>query len=122
MITQKVIETLYKRYCKRPKSTDDLNIALLFEGVHPMHDVAIEDENVVVNSVEDRSPFHRIPLALIHAIVEFEEYVAIVLHSTVIFLSRIDNIQPVSIHLKPIKLSLKDRFFTNLTRTSCAVY
>ena len=42
MITKKVIDTIYKRYKKRPKSTDDLNIALLFEGVHPGHGVEID--------------------------------------------------------------------------------
>lgn len=63
MITKKVIDTIYKRYKKRPKSTDDLNIALLFEGVHPGHGVEIDGNDLLVNSVPEQSPFHVIPLS-----------------------------------------------------------
>lgn len=116
MITKKVIDTLYKRYSKRPNSADDLNIALLFESAHPVHGIVIEDERVVINSVEDNSPFHRIPLKLIHSIVEFDEAVAIILHSSIIFLSRYDSDTPVSVHLKPLKPSIKDRFLGILSK------
>lgn len=107
MITKKVIDTIYKRYNKRPKSTDDLNIALLFEGVHPGHGIEIDGNNLVVNSVPEQSPFHEIPLSAVHAIIEFEEHVAIVLHSSILFLNR--NSEGVSVHIKPFKPSLKDK-------------
>lgn len=116
MITKKVIDTLYKRYSKRPKSTDDLDIALLFESVHPQHDILIDNEEIVINSVDSNSPFHRIPLPLVHAIVEFDETVAIVLHSSIIFLSKVENENPVSIHLKPIKTSFTERLFRKIKR------
>lgn len=109
MITKKVIDSLYKRYGKRPDSTDELNIALLFEAAHPVHDIVIENERVIINSVGSDSPFHSIPLKLIHAIVEFDEAVAIVLHSSIIFLSRQESDHPVSVHLKDLKPSLKER-------------
>lgn len=107
MITKKVIDTIYKRYGKRPKSPDDLNVALLFEGVHPGHGVEIDGNLVRVNSVPEQSPFHEIPLSAVHAIIEFEEHVAIVLHSSILFLNR--NNEGVSVHIKPFKPSLKER-------------
>lgn len=107
MITKKVIDTIYKRYNKRPKSTDDLNVALLFEGVHPGHGIEINGNMLVVNSVPAQSPFHEIPLTAVHAIIEFEEHVAIVLHSSILFLNR--NSEGVSVHIKPFKPSLKEK-------------
>lgn len=107
MITKKVIDTIYKRYNKRPKSTDDLNVALLFEGVHPGHGIEINGNMLVVNSVPAQSPFHEIPLTAVHAIIEFEEHVAIVLHSSILFLNR--NSEGVSVHIKPFKPTLKEK-------------
>lgn len=107
MITNKVIETIYKRYKKRPKSTDDLNVALLFEGVHPVHDIEIDGNLLRINSIPKQSPFHEIPLSAVHAIIEFEEHVAIVLHSSILFLNRYN--EGVSVHIKPFKPTLKER-------------
>lgn len=74
-----------------------------------MHDVSVDIENdtMEIGSVDPTSPFHAIPLGRIHAIVPFEEWVAIVLHSSIIFLNK--NNRQVSIHIKEPKLSLWDR-------------
>jgi len=109
MITKEVIKTLYKQYAKRPKSTDCLDIAMLFDTVGPMHDISvdIDTDELVIGSIDAKSPFHRILLGHIHAIVPFEEWTAVVLHSSVIFLNRIDT--RVSIHLKPPTPTLAER-------------
>ncbi|MDO4319060.1 MAG: hypothetical protein Q4C34_00655 [Bacteroidales bacterium] len=109
MITKEVIRTLYKQYPKRPKSVDCLDVALLFDSVGVMHDVSIDiDSNdLLIGSIDARSLFHRIPLAHIHAIVPFEEWTAIVLHSSIIFLNKKST--KVSVHLKPPTSSLTER-------------
>ena len=87
MITQKVIDQLYKTYRKPPACADDLDIGILFEHLILFHDIAIDDHaNLIINSLPESSPFHTIPLSHIHAIVEFENKVAIVLHASIIFL------------------------------------
>lgn len=102
MITRKVIQTLYKKYRKLPESPDYLDMALLFEYASRHHNVAIDMEgpvdSLVIRSIDPDSPFHRIPLERIHAIVPFEEWVAIVLHSSIIFLNR--NSNRVSVHVR----------------------
>ncbi len=50
---------------------------------------------------------HRIPLNRVHAIVEFEEWVAIVLHSSIIFLSKRSS--KVNVNVRMEKPSLFDR-------------
>ncbi len=111
MITNQVIETLYKKYRKLPESPDCLDIPLLFDSTAGFHNVSIDMESdvdsLIINSIDVASPFHRIALDKIHAIVPFEEWIAVVLHSSIIFLNR--KSPKVSIHIRVQKPTLSDR-------------
>ena len=109
MITKEVIQTLYKKYPKRAKSVDCLDIALLFDSVGTLHDINVDLDSgkIIIGSVDDKSIFRSIPLAHIHAIVPFEEWIAIVLHSSIVFLNRKST--KVSVHLKPLTPSFADK-------------
>lgn len=110
MITQKVIDTLYKTYRKRPASADELDIGLLFEIPVEHHDIEIDDNaNLLINSLPQFSPFRKLSLSRINAIVEFENKVAVVLSSSIIFLNKNDN--KSFIHIREEKMSLIDRIF-----------
>lgn len=110
MITQKVIDQLYKTYRKPPLSADDLDIDLLFTHLFEFHDVAIDDNaNLLLNSLPAGSPFRKIPLSHIHAIVEFESKIGIVLHSSIIFLNKNDSRS--NIHIKIPKESILRKIF-----------
>ena len=45
MITKQVINTLYKKYRKLPKSPDCLDFALLFDYVAEYHNITIDLED-----------------------------------------------------------------------------
>lgn len=107
MINKKVIDAIYKKCKKRPASPDELNIPLLFEKLPEETMIEVDGNDIVINSVDSWSPFHRIPVNHIHAILEFDEAVAIVLHSSIVFLSK-DN-GAMHVHLKEMKPSLLDR-------------
>ena len=109
MITKEVINTLYKKYPKRAKSVDCLDIALLFGAGGILHNlnVDIDQSKIIIGSVDEKSIFRTIPLSHIHAIVPFEEWTAIVLHSSIIFLNKLSP--KVSVHLKPLNPSFTDR-------------
>ncbi|MCC8176799.1 MAG: hypothetical protein LUC85_01895 [Bacteroidales bacterium] len=107
MITKKVIQSIYKKYRRRPESVDDLNIGLLFERSLEPHHITIHDGAIVIGTIEPLSPFHEIPLDRVHAIVEFDRHVAIVLHSSIIFLKK--HSEAVSVDIKMPKLTLFDR-------------
>lgn len=111
MITRKVIESLYKKYKKAPASPDCLDIPLLFECASENHNVTIDIDGTVdrliIRSIDPDSPFHSIPLDRIHAIVPFEEWVAIVLHSSIIFLNRKSS--KVSVHVRMEPETFTDR-------------
>ena len=80
MITRQVIQTLYKKYSRRPASPDCLDMPLLFDSAGH-HNIVIDMDGpvdmLVINSIDPASPFHNIPLNRIHAIVPFEDWVAI---------------------------------------------
>ena len=113
MITEKVINSLYKTYKNRPESPDELDVCLLFEKLLEHHDIEIDDNGyLVINSMPAGSPFQKIKLTRIHAIVEFENKIAIVLHSSIIFLSKTDS--KSHIHIRQTKSSLLDKIFGKL--------
>lgn len=108
MITDSVIKEIYKKFSKRPSSIDELNMVPLFEAAHKSHGIGIEDDKIIIGSFTRNSIFRSIPLKNVNAILEFENHIAIVLHSSIIFLSKNDN--GSYIHFKPVELSLWDKF------------
>lgn len=109
MITKQVIDSVYRKYRKLPKSTDCLDFGLLFDGVAQLHGIVIDAEadELVIDSLGTNSPFHRILLSRVHAIVPFDEWVAIVFHSSIVFLNK--KSAKASIHLKPHRPGLWER-------------
>ena len=107
MVTKKVIDSIYKSCKERPESPDELDIALLFNEVADRHAIQIDEGWLTINSIPRQSPFHRIALSRIHAILEFEDKIAIVLHSSIIFLNKEDA--TVDVHIRQEKPSLLDR-------------
>lgn len=109
MITREIVNKLYKKYAKAPKSTDMLNMPLLFDCATEFHGVYVDPDTnaLVISSIDPASPFHSIPLRHIHAIVPFEEWVAIVLHSSIIFLNKKNS--KVAVDIKALKPSFMDR-------------
>lgn len=116
MITRNVIQTLYKKYRKLPESPDCLDMPLLFECA-AWHNINIDMDgpvdSLVIGSIDPASPFHRIPLERIHAIVPFEEWVAVVLHSSIIFLNRKSSRVSVHVRTEPPSLWEKIMDFFN---------
>ena len=107
MITKEVIDNIYKQCKSRPSSPDTLDLKLLFQYAIVNHSIFVDDSNLVIDSVSPDSPFHSIPLDNIHDILDFENAIAVVLHSSIIFLSKHDD--AVHVHLRMQKPSLHDR-------------
>lgn len=109
MITRDIVNRIYKKYKKGPKSADMLDMAVLFDGAREHHKVHIDPEanELRINSLDPTSPFHSIRLGNIHAIVPFKEWVAIVMHASIIFLNRTSP--KVAVDVKRVKPTLWDR-------------
>lgn len=109
MITRTLIKDLYKKYKKPPKSVDLLNLALLFDYASRHHDIYIdpEAEELHIGSIDPDSPFHKLSIPRINAIVPFEQWIAIVMPASIIFLNR--NSNEVAVDIKDIGPSILDR-------------
>lgn len=109
MISEKNISDLYRKYSRRPKSPDELDFALLFESVPDEQAFKVDGTALIINALEPESPFHRIPLKCIHSIVNCGDSVAIVLHSSIIFINK--ETGRVNVHINFRDRSLLQRIF-----------
>lgn len=108
MITKKVIDELYRKYRRRPDSIDSLDIPLLFEHAPDNHDLQIDaDGNLIIGSIDERSPFREIALRNVNGITHFDDTLAIVLHSSILFLNKHD--QGVNVHIRTEQPSIWER-------------
>ena len=107
MINNKTIEAIYKKYNRLPASLDEIEIPLLFEAAHEDHAIEIKGHDLIINSLEPWSPFHTIDLYRVHALLNFDDYIAVVLHSSIIFISK--HSDEVKVHIKELKPSFVDR-------------
>ena len=101
MVTKKVIDTIYRQFNHPPQSVDELNIGLLFDYAIENHGIVIDENDLYIGSVDPKSPFAVLPLDRIHEIVEFDDVIAIVLHSSIIFLNKHNSDVNVHIRISP---------------------
>ena len=109
MITRENINEIYRKYKKTPASVDELNIAALFDETALHHDIMIDpdDNTITFGSIDAKSPFHKLPMDRINAILGFDEWVAVVMHSSILFLNRKST--KVVVDIKTIEPSLGER-------------
>ena len=107
MITGKVIQEVYKKYRKCPSTLERVEFSLLEGRVSEVHKIQIQDNRLIIGSIEEKSTFQSLPLNKIHGIVNFEKCVAIVFHSSILFLDKKED--KVQIHLKMEKPSIWQR-------------
>ncbi len=107
MVTKKLIDSLYKKYNKPPQSADELNIGLLFDYAMENHGIVIDENNLYIGSVDPKSPFAEIPLGHINEIIEFENFIAIILSNSIVFLNKENS--DVNVHIRMEPLSLWDK-------------
>ncbi len=114
MITGKVIQEVYKKYRKCPPTLDSIDLNLLDGVVSEVHNIKIQEKHLIIGSVDEKSPFHSLPLNKIHGIVNFENCVAIVFHSSILFLDKKED--KVQIHLKMKKPNILQRLMMRFYR------
>jgi hypothetical protein len=116
MITKQVIDELYQKYCRRHHDSTD-SIKLLMDSASEYHNVQMDGQgNLVIGSIDPKSPFHRILVDNINGISQFENTFAIVLNSSIIFLNKYDS--GVNVHVRTDTPSLWQRLRWKFARRS----
>lgn len=111
MIDRKVIEEIYRRYRKPPKDLKKLEVALLYDRALKPLRLEVDSRRIVVGALPEDSPLHEIPLERINGILAFESDVAIVLRSSILFLSREGKGARLHVKENPVTLWQKLRWW-----------
>lgn len=110
MITEEVINEIYKNYNKPCKNQEELNLPYFSVLLSPHHTLRVDDDEVIVESIEEFSPFKRFLIRGLYAVLEFDRNVAFVFQSHIIFFSKKDS--TMSVHFRPAKKqSIFDKIF-----------
>ncbi len=111
MSDKKLIDSLYKRYHRRPDTLDERHLYLLVDFIVDEQGVELNDDRIVFTGIDEHSPFREIRLNNINGVEDLGGWLAIVLHSTIIFFNK--DTHEVSVHIRPI--SLRDRLSSILS-------
>lgn len=110
MITEEVINEIYKNYNKPCKNEAELNLPYFADLLKEHHRLTLKDDEVVVESLEEFSPFRRFLKRGLYAVLEFDSNVAFVFQAHILFFNKNNN--KLSVHFRPAeKRSLLDRLF-----------
>ena len=111
MITQEVIDDIYRNYHKQCRDVEELRLPYFVELLSPYHDMHIEGDMVIVDSIKATSPFHKFLMRGLCTILEFARMVAMVFPTHIIFFSKRDR--KISVNFRPLgqKRSWKERLF-----------
>lgn len=110
MITEEVINEIYKNYNKPCKNEDELNLPYFADLLKNHHRLSIKDDEIVVESLEKFSPFRRFLKRALCAVLEFDTNVAFVFQTHILFFNKTNN--KLSVHFRPAgKRSFLNKLF-----------
>lgn len=99
MVTKDVIRDIYKNYSKPHTSLEDLRLPYFLKLLGKFHHLSQDGDEIVFEDMEPTSPFRRILVRNIHAILEFTKMVAFVFPNHILFLGK--ESPDLRIHFKP---------------------
>ena len=101
MITEKVIQDIYKSYRKPHRDREELRIPYFLDLLKKHHKLKADDDEIVIEDLDDFNPFRRFLVRSLHAILEFDRMVAFVFPHHILFLGKEDN--TLRVNFKPEK-------------------
>ena len=110
MITEKVIEEIYKKYGRKRKDSEP-DIPYYIEMLAPHHNIVEDEDEIIIRSLDQFNPFRRFLKRALLAILEFDKDVAFVFKNHILFLSRSNPDIRIHIRLKEKKPSFFSRLF-----------
>lgn len=112
MITDKVIKEIYKQFSKPEKNPEKLELDRHLASLAEHHKLRRDGIEILVDDLEDFDPFHRFLIRNLCGVIEFDNWVAFIFPTHILFFSKKDN--NMTVHFKPEnkkKPSIFDRIF-----------
>lgn len=99
-INEELTKDLYRRFRHRSATLDGRNLHLIADFIVDDRGVTLEDDSLIFTETPPGSPFRAILLENINGVADLGKLLAIVLHSSIIFLNK-ETLQ-TSVHLRPL--------------------
>jgi hypothetical protein len=111
MVSQKVIEDIYKKFQKPAKDVAQLNIPYFIDKLSAHHNLAISSDGkeIEIHGLDESNPFKRFLAHRLTNIFEFDNTVAFAFADHIIFFSK--HSEEMRVHFKREKRSLLSRIF-----------
>lgn len=111
MVNQKVLNEIYKKYSKPPKDREDLQLDYFLELLSAHHNLRLspDGEEIVIEDLDDFSPFKRFLVRRLTTILEFQRMVAFAFDDHIVLMHK--DSSDMSIHFKPVKQGFFNRLF-----------
>lgn len=101
MITDNVIQEIYKKFKKPHKNEEELHLDYFLNMLNENHAIRRDGIEIIIEDLDEFNPFRRFLVRGINAILEFDKMVAIVFRNHILFLGKEDN--QMRVHIKPEK-------------------
>lgn len=99
MVTDEVIQEIYREYNKHHKDESELNLDYFLDLLKSNHNIDKIDNELVIKDLEEFNPFRRFLIRSLNAVLEFESVVAFVFMNHILFLGK--NSPIIRVHIKP---------------------
>ncbi|MDE5774549.1 MAG: hypothetical protein K2H86_08870 [Muribaculaceae bacterium] len=105
MISNEVIQEIYKNNTKPPKHLEDLGLFDALDLLKANHHITIDSDElkptteIIIEDLEESNPFRRFLLRSLYAVLEFDKMVAFVFRNHILFLGKKDK--ELRVHFKP---------------------
>lgn len=108
MITKEIIKKLYKIH-KKPVGYDIMlpQIEEFVKILTPVHHLSIEDGNLVLGDVDEKSIFKTIQVNRMCGIEDFDRNIALILPNSILFFNKENS--GINLHIRMPKQSLFDK-------------
>lgn len=101
MVTKSVIKELYKKFNEPPDDISVLNLSYFIELLKEYHLMKIVGDEIVVENVDEYSPFRRMLIKRLTGVMEFNKYVAFVMQEHILFFEK--RGKGILLHLIPMR-------------------
>lgn len=91
MITDKVINEIYRKFNKPHKNESDLNLDYFMELLNENHSLVRRGPEIVVEDLEEGNLFRRFLVRSLNTVLEFDKMVAFVFRTHILFFGKEDN-------------------------------
>lgn len=95
---KKLIDSLYKKYRRKPDTLDERGLHLLADYIVDEQGLEIDDDGIVFTDMDPLSPFKVIKLDNIYGVKDMGGLLAMVMHSSIIFFNK--KTHEASVHIK----------------------